>query len=142
MVKKSSKVSKKLVKKIIQELAFDGFSFLSNKDLIKEIIRKTKCDVDTANSIESEMQKLGLDYTRSMDSPITSMIEFANMCGYLSDEEFSKIQQEKAQRAEQKEQEYQKSLSEYNEKFIEKFGDSKNWTDEIRKKFKDEKPYF
>jgi len=134
MVKKSSKVSKKLVKKIIRELAFDGSSFLFNNYLTKEIIGKIKCDVDTANSIVSEMQKLGLDYTRSRYSEPTSMLEFAKLCGYLSDEEYSKIRQEKARREEQEEQEYQKRLSEYNEKFAEKFGDSENWSDEVKKK--------
>jgi len=48
MVKKSPKISAKLVKKIIRELAFDDFSFFNEDDLIKAIIYNTKCDVSTA----------------------------------------------------------------------------------------------
>jgi len=94
IVKKPQKASKKFVKKIIRDLAFNEFSFSGDRELIKEIIRKTKCDVDTANSIMSEMQKLGLEYAKSQFSEATSMMEFANLCGYLSDEEESKIRQE------------------------------------------------
>ena len=94
IVKKSPKISAKLVKKIIQELSFDKFAYSDGSELTKEIIRKTKCDVDTANSIMSEMQKLGLEYAKSQFSEATSMMEFANLCGYLSDEEESKIRQE------------------------------------------------
>jgi len=84
MVKKSPKVSKKLVKKIIQELAFEKFVFFIEIDLIKAIINKTKCDVSAANLIVYEMQKMGLDYTRNPGTHRTSMVEFAKMCGILT----------------------------------------------------------
>jgi len=144
MVRKSPKISKKLVKKIIQEFAFDEFSFSSHNDLIKQIIRKTKCDVDTAKSIVDEMRKLGLDYTENpgidytslLDLKKTSMMEFANMCGYFSDEKYSKILEENAQRREQAEKDYEESLSKYIVEFAKKYGDdSKNWSKEVRKKY-------
>jgi len=95
MVKKSPKISAKLVKKIIRELAFEEFSFSGDGDLIKEIIRKTKCDVPTAKSIVDEMRNLGLDYTKDpgidysslLGVKKTSMTELATICGYLSSKE-------------------------------------------------------
>jgi len=142
MVKKSTKVSKKLVKKIIRELTFDKFSFSGDRELIKEIIRKTKYDVDTAKSIVDEMRKLGLDYTENLgidftsllDLKKTSMTELATICGYLSSKEISNIQKEQDRRAEQREREDQKKLSKYNEEFTKKYGDSKNWSEEVKKK--------
>ena len=134
---KSPKPGKKLIKKIIRELAFAEFAFFTEGDLIKAIIKKTKCDVDAANSIVKEMQKLGLNHTRSFGSDTTYMIEFAKMCGYLSAEEASMIKQKRIQREEQEEREYQKRLYEYNKKFEEKFGDSKDWSAGILKKYKD-----
>jgi len=144
MVKKSPKVSAKLVKKIIRELTFDEFSFLGDGDLIKEIIRKTKCDVDTAKSIVDEMRKLGLgytenpgiDYTSLLDLKKTSMTELATICGYLSSKEISNILKEQDRRAEQIEREYQNELSKYNEEFAKKYGDdSKNWSKEVRREY-------
>ncbi len=137
MVKKSPKISAKLVKKIIRELTFDEFSFSGDGDLIKEIIRKTKCDVPTAKSIVDEMRNLGLGYTEDPGIDYaslrglkkTSLTELATMCGYLSSEEISSIQKEQDRRAEQREREYQKKLSKYNEEFTKKYGDSKNWSE-------------
>jgi len=134
MVKKSPKASKKFVKKIIRELAYEDFSFSHQNELIKEIIRKTKCDVDTAESTVSEMQKLGLKYSRIQFSEETSMIEFAYLCGYLSDEEYSKIRDEAAKIAEQGKREDEEIESKYDEKFTKKYGDSKNWSEEVKKK--------
>jgi len=139
MVKKSPKVSKKLVKKIVRELTFDEFSFSNQGELIKEIIRKTKYDVPTAKSIVDEMRKLGLDYTENpgidytsmLDLKKTSMTELATICGYLSSKEISNILKEQDRRAEQIEREYQKKLSKYNEEFAKKYGDSKNWSEEV-----------
>jgi len=151
MVKKSPKVSKKLVKKIIRELTFDKFSFSGDGDLIKEIIRKTKYDVPTAKSIVDEMRKLGLDYTENrglalttlLDSNKTSLTELATLCGYLSSEEISNIQKEQdrraeqdSRRAEQEEQEYEKRFSKYCIEFAKKHGDdSKNWSEEVRREY-------
>jgi len=151
MVKKSPKVSAKLVKKIIRELTFDEFSFSGDGDLIKEIIRKTKCDVPTAKSIVDEMRKLGLGYTENhglalaslLDSNKTSMTELATICGYLSSKEISSIQKEQdrsaerdRRRAEQEEQEYEKRFSEYCIEFAKKYGDdSKNWSKEVRREY-------
>jgi len=144
MVKKSPYVSKKMVKKIIRELTFDEFSFFGDRELIKEIIRKTKCDVDTAKSIVDEMRKLGLDYTENpgidytslLDLKKTSMIELATICGYLSSKEISNILKEQDRRAEQIEREYQNELSKYNEEFAKKYGDdSKNWSKEVRREY-------
>jgi len=102
-VKRYPNTSKELVKKIIRDLAFDEFSFFFQNELIKEIIIKTKCDVDTAHSIISEMENLGLDYARRFGSDAIHMIEFAVMCGCISDKECSNILQEITQRAEQEE---------------------------------------
>ncbi len=144
MVKKSPKISAKLVKKIIRELTFDEFSFSGNRELIKEIIRKTKYDVPTAESIVDEMRKLGLDYTENrglafaslFDSNKTSMTELATICGYLSSKEISSIQKEQDQRTEQEEQEYEKRFSEYRIEFAKKHGDdSKNWSKEVRREY-------
>ena len=151
MVKKSPKVSKKLVKKIVRELTFDEFSFSNQGELIKEIIRKTKYDVATAKSIVDEMRKLGLDYTENrglafaslFDSNKTSMTELATICGYLSSKEISSIQKEQdrsaerdSRRADQEEQEYEKRFSEYCIEFAKKYGDdSKNWSKEVRREY-------
>jgi len=151
MVKKSPKISAKLVKKIIRELTFDEFSFSGDRELIKEIIRKTKYDVPTAKSIVDEMRKLGLDYTENrglafaslLDSNKTSMTELATICGYLSSKEISSIQKEQDRRAEQdsrradqEKQEYDKRFSEYYIEFGKKHGyDSKNWSKEVRREF-------
>ncbi len=121
VAKNTSKPNTKLVKKVIRELAFDEFVFLIETDLIKAIINKIKCDASTANLIVYEMRKLGLDYTEGLGDELTSMTEFAKMCGYISAEEASIIKQKRTQREEQEEREYQKRLSEYNKEFEEKF---------------------
>jgi len=131
------KTDKKLLKKIIRELAFDEFAFFGVSDLIREIICKAKCDAGTAFLIVSQMEALGLNYAKTLDSQTTCMIEFANMCGYLSEEETLRIKQERALRVEQEEQENQKRLAEFNKKFKEEFGDSKNWSAEVEKKYRD-----
>jgi len=151
MVKQSPKVSKKLVKNIIRELTFDEFSFSGDGDLIKEIIRKTKCDVPTAKSIVDEMRNLGLGYTENRglafdilhDSSITTLTELATICGYLSSKEISSIQKEQDRRSEQywrrtkqEEQEYEKRYSEYCIAFAKKHGeDSKKWSKEVKREY-------
>ena len=140
---KSPKPGKKLVKKIIRELAFDEMFFWMKDDLIRAIIKKTKCDVDTAQSIVLEMEKLGLNYSRALGSQNIVMFEFAKLCGYLSTEEISKIEQEKTRRREQtlkEEREHKKRILEYNKAFLEKFGHSKNWPDKTMEKYWREMP--
>jgi len=134
-VKKSPKVSTKSVKKIIRDLAFAEYSFSPNDDLIRTIIRKIKCDVDTARSIISEMANLGLHNTSERFGEAKSMMEFANMCGCMSDKEYSKIGREISKREEREKREDEKLISDFNEEFTKKYGDSKNWTQDIRRQY-------
>ena len=139
MVKRSPKISKKLVKKIVRELAFDEFSFSDQDELIREIICKAECDVETAKSIVSEMEKLGLNYARNYSDrnyfEKTHVNMFAAMCGYLSDKESSNILKEITPKIKQKLKDYEKSLDEYEEEFGARYGNSRNWSKEVWKEY-------
>jgi len=111
--KKFPRPNKKLVKKIIQELAFADFNFMRRDDLIKEIIRKTKCNVGDASSIESEMVILGLNYSAKTFSQDTSMLEFAKLCGYLSPEECLQVMKHQKKIKQKQDQKEEKMLARY-----------------------------
>ncbi len=139
MVKKSPKISAKLVKKIIRELAFEEFSFYDQAELIREIIYIAECDVETAKSIVSEMEKLGLNYARDYRERSyfekTHVNLLADMCGYLSDKECSNILKDTKQKMKQKLKDYEKSLDEYFDEFRARFGNSRNWSKEVWKEY-------
>jgi len=139
IVKKSPKISAKLVKKIIRELAFEEFSFYDQGELIREIIYIAECDVETAKSIKSEMEKLGLFYSRNYRERSyfekTHVNLLAEMCGCLSEKEHSKILKETNQKMKQKLKDYEKSLDEYVEEFGARYGNSRNWSKEVWKEY-------
>lgn len=133
---KKFKIGKKLVKKVIRKLAFARFAFLMPNDLIREIILQEKCDVYTAHLIIIEMESLGLNHAKFLGSEVISLVELGKLCGYLSEEEISRINLEKTQKEEKEKREYEESLSELNKEFEDKFGDSKDWSAEVKEKYK------
>ena len=139
IVKKSPKISAELVKKIIRELAFEEFSFYEQDELIRRIIYIAECDVETAKSIKSEMEKLGLFYSRDYGeknySEKTHMTLLAEMSRCLSEKECSIILKETNQKRKQKLQDCLKSLKEFEEEFRAGYGHAKNWSKEVWKEY-------
>lgn len=116
-------IDEQRIKEITRKFVFDGHVGLEEKDLIFEIIKLIKCDLSSAKSIMQKMKDLGMDVCHHWNIGYT-IRRFADMRGYVSDEEFQEIDkkiEEKARKEDAREA-----------KFIEKYGaDRSKWSDDI-----------
>ena len=128
--------SEERIKEIIRKLIFDENFSLEENDLLAKIIKLIKCDLKTAKEIFQKMNKLGLEVCRS--SYGYSIQQFAEIRGYVSDEEFKKLSKEIEEREHKQQREYEESerrwkreFEENKKKFIEKHGPQSKWSEDV-----------
>jgi len=120
---KPIKISEDEIKRLVRKFVFDENFELDETDLKFEIIKEKKCDLKTADSILQKMKDLGLAVCHNWRIGF-SLRKFADMRGYLTDDEFKKIDQEIVER--------EKKEDEHEAKFIEKYGvDKSKWSDDV-----------
>lgn len=122
-VKPLEDISEDQVCKITRKIVFDEYIGLDKNELIFEIIKMTKCNMGYAELIVQKMKDLGMSVCNNSNMGY-AIRRFAEMRGYVTDEEFKKIDkkiQEKTKREDARES-----------KFIEKYGvDKAKWSDEV-----------
>ncbi len=124
-----------IVRKITKKLALEARVFWIKTELLREIIRITKCNLNTAHSIVGTMEDHGLDLKDPFKPNMIDMWDFSKLCGYFSKKEISEIEQERARKELVAEQEYEEKLAKHKKKYEDKFGDPKNWSDDVRKDY-------
>ena len=125
-----------LVRKITRKLALEERVFWSKDVLLRDIIRITKCDLKTAESIVGIMKNHGLNLKSSLQPDMIDMWDFANLCGYFSKNEISDIEDHRARKKLAEKQEDEIKLAQHKKIFEEEFGDPKNWSDDTWKNYK------
>lgn len=96
---------------------------MNENDLLYEIIKLNKCDLKTAKTVFQKMKDLGMEvcYNGRIGYSIR---KFANMRGYVTEEEFTKLDKEMLDQM--------KKENEHEAKFIEKYGaDKSKWSDDV-----------
>lgn len=133
--------TKDLVKYILLDEKIEPkVRFLKN-DILFHAIMKYKCDYAYANSIFRNMDELGLELCQVFTGATGSEFEynlrkFARMRGFLSEKEMKH-----AARRLSEQLEIEREAKEYEKRFIEKYGERSNWTEEIWHKYiHDEEP--
>jgi len=111
----------------------------SENQLRFDFINKTKCNVSQADKIIEKMKSDGLvlceqpndhESAEKQDIPITlKLAEFANMRGYLTNEEFGSRREKRALN-------FQKTKKRKEESFVQKYGPKNQWSRAVRRKFK------
>jgi len=119
---------------ITQKLVFTANPQLQEEDLLYQIIKLTKCDLNTAHGTFDKMKELGLSVCTNYMMAGYSLRMFAEMRGYATEEleQLDKKSQEMEEKAEKREA-----------KFTEKYGtDRSKWSDEVWEKYEygDEMP--
>lgn len=120
----------------------------SNDQILHDVIKCKKCDVSYAQNILDRIKELGLELfenpTDSLESPSYDMLGFAESRQILSGEQLQNVYL----RLEQKQKEQQEHLAnleshdkEVEKKFVEQYGDSKDWTAEVWSKYNHEVGY-
>ena len=129
-------ISEERIKEIIRKLIFDENFSLEEKELLAKIIALIKCDLKTAKEIFQKMNQLGLEVCRS--SYGYSIRQFAEIRGFVSDEEFKKLSKEKEERKRRLEREdaenkrrWKREYEESEKKFIEKHGPQSKWSEDV-----------
>jgi hypothetical protein len=98
-------------------------------ELIYEIIKAKKCDLAYAVRFMQKMRSLGLELTYESLIGLYSILRFASMRDYVTEEEVNQINQEIKEDSEQK----LKENEERERRFIEKNGSDKTqWSQEVR----------
>ena len=119
----TKKIDKKKICEITRKLVFDGYVGLDEKELIFQIIKLIKCDLESAKTIIQNMRDLGMDVCHHWNVGYT-IRRFADMRGYVTAEEFYEIDkkiQEETRKEDAREAE-----------FIEKYGiDKSKWSDDV-----------
>jgi len=116
-------ISENEIKRLIRKFVFDEKLELDEDDLKYEMIKDTKCDLKTSEDIFKKMLDLGLQICHNWRFGY-SLRKFANMRGYITEEEFKKLDEKIDERL--------KKEDEREAKFIEKYGpDKSKWSDDV-----------
>lgn len=108
---------------ITRKLVFAEKSELQQDNLLYEVIKLTKCDLKTAESIFQKMKELGLSVCTHYMMPGYSVRMFAEMRGYVTEDELKQLDKKRLERAEK--------ADKREAKFMEKYGtDKAKWSDD------------
>ncbi|MDH3313058.1 MAG: hypothetical protein OEM28_07920 [Nitrosopumilus sp.] len=109
---------------ITRKLVFAENSQLEENKLLYEVIKLTKCDLNTAKSIFQKMKEFGLSVCTNWMMAGYSLRSFAEMRDYATEEELKQRDKEKLERAKREDQR--------EAKFMEKYGtDRSKWSDDV-----------
>ena len=114
------------IKQIVRKFVFDEKFALKEDGILVEIIKLIKCDLKTAKAIFQKMKDLGLEVCTMMHSEF-SIEKFAEIRGYVSNEELKKLSKEIKER----EKKFDKEYKETENLFIEKHGPMSKWSEEV-----------
>lgn len=117
---------KRLVRYEIYEMSC---VYITSDDLLYDIIKTTRCNQKHAYDVLKKMRTLGLELCRA--SEYYALAKFASMRGYITDDEFDKINQELKEEQEKEIQEEEDRERE----FIEKYGPRSQWSIDVRDEF-------
>ena len=126
-------ISDNRIGEIVRYLAWEKddvnrFAIHTHDDLLYEIIKLIKCDLNRAKQIVDRMKELGLEVCVDKDTPLHpgtgyNLLRFANMRGYVTDQEIEKREEELEEQARVQE--------EYEERMTMKYGsDPEKWPDD------------
>jgi len=108
---------------ITRKLIFAEKSELQQDNLLYEVIKLTKCDLKTAESIFQKMKELGLSVCTHYMMPGYSVRMFAEMRGYVTEDELKQLDKKRLERAEK--------ADKRESKFMQKYGtDKAKWSDD------------
>ena len=111
------------IRDVTQKLVFNGNWELAENELLFEIIKLLKCDLNTSKDIFQRMKELGLEVCYSWNIGY-SIRKFAYLRDYVTDEEFQKLDKKELERL--------KKEDAREAKFIEKYGiDKSKWSDDV-----------
>jgi len=138
--------SEQQIREIVRKFVFDGKTSLEEDEMLREIISLIKCDLKTAKAIIQQMKDLGLDVCRSWVINGYLIELFADIRGYLSDEEI-KQRVRRREEASRKAQEEEIQMMEEEEKiereYIEKYGSNKfKWPNGVFEKYLEDTNYY
>ena len=120
---KTVNISENEIKRLIRKFVFDEKFSLDENDLKYEIIKDAKCDLKTSEDIFKKMLALGFQICHNWRFGY-SLRKFANMRGYITEEEFKKLDEKIEERS--------KKEDEHEAKFIEKYGaDKSKWSNDV-----------
>jgi len=138
--------SEQQIREIVRKFVFDGKTSLEEDAMLREIISLIKCDLKTAKAIIQQMKDLGLDVCRSWVINEYLIELFANIRGYLSDEEIKqrvRRREEASRKAEEEERQMMEEAEKIEQEYIEKYGSNKfKWPSEVFEKYLEDTDYY
>lgn len=121
--KDPSETNEQQIIEITRKLVFAEKSELQEKDFLYEVIKLTKCDLKTAESIFERFKELGLGVCTHFMMSGYSLRSFAEMRCYATDEDLEQIDKKRLERAEK--------ADKREADFMEKYGtDKAKWSDD------------
>jgi len=121
------KIDEQKIIEITQSLVLTAKSTLLEDDLLYEIIKLTKCDLNTAHDTFDRMKELGLSVCTNWMIPGYSLRMFAEMRGYATEE---------LEQLDKKSKEIEEKAEKRESQFMEKYGtDMSKWSAEILEKY-------
>jgi len=137
--------SEQQIREIVRKFVFDEKTSLKEDDMLREIISLIKCDLKTAKAIIQQMKDLGLDVCRSLVMNEYLIELFANIRGYLSDEEIKqrvRMREEASRKAEEEALQMMEEEEKIEKEYKEKYGSNMfKWPNGVFEKYLEDTNY-
>ena len=119
----SPEIDEQKIIDITRNLVLTAKSTLLEDDLLYQIIKLVKCDLNTAHDTFDKMKELGLSVCTNWMIPGYSLRMFAEMRGYATEE---------LEQLDKKSQEIQEEMEKREAQFMKKYGtDKSKWSDDV-----------